>query len=352
VSVVDLHPEELLDKQARGTLSASEASLLEAHLARCATCRAEKLLRADFADELDEPLDERPSLSELLEGVAALRTKTPRDETPAEVDLSAEAPEREAPKSMPVPRRRAVTGTAWLLVAAAMLAVSAATGATQVGKQVWTRVVAVVTTIDTAPAPTASPAPKREARPAAPAPAPVEAVAPAPTVQALAAPASIEPAPSETGAPHTPEAPRAPRAAVRPRTAPPAPDAEAAALFDAAATARRRGDYGQAIALHRDLLARFPRTREAQTSRATVGRLLLDRGDPSGALASFDAYMTAGSGELGEEAMAGRATALERLGRSDDARRAWEALLAAYPSTPYATHARARVDAASEAIGR
>ena len=63
----------------------------------------------------------------------------------------------------------------------------------------------------------------------------------------------------------------------------------------------------------------------------------------SGALARFDADLASGSTELREEAMAGRATALERLGRNEDESRAWTALLAAYPGTPYAAHAKVRV---------
>jgi hypothetical protein len=70
--------------------------------------------------------------------------------------------------------------------------------------------------------------------------------------------------------------------------------------------------------------------------------LLLDRGNPGEALTRFDAYLAAGGGPLGEEVMVGRATALDRLGRTDDATSAWSALVTAYPDTPYATHARAR----------
>ncbi len=121
------------------------------------------------------------------------------------------------------------------------------------------------------------------------------------------------------------------------------PEPGPAELLDAESGARRRGDYGRVLELHRKLEARFVRSREAQVSRATVGRLMLDRGEPGPALASFDAYLRAGSGELGEEAMVGRATALERLGRADEASRAWGALLAAFPETPYAAHAMARV---------
>src|SRR4029077_16590911 len=89
--------------------------------------------------------------------------------------------------------------------------------------------------------------------------APVDAVVAPPVVPVVEAPPpAIVP---EVKAP-------APRLAPKPRAATPAtsagaplaPDAEAAALFDDASKARRQGDYARAIALHRDLLARFPRT--------------------------------------------------------------------------------------------
>ena len=82
-------------------------------------------------------------------------------------------------------------------------------------------------------------------------------------------------------------------------------------------------------------------------SRAIVGRLLLDRGDPAGALARFDSYLAAGGGDLGEEAMVGRATALDRLGKTDEATGAWSALVAAFPVSPYAARARARLENSS-----
>jgi TolA-binding protein len=122
----------------------------------------------------------------------------------------------------------------------------------------------------------------------------------------------------------------------------------AAALFEAAAEARRQESYVRAIELQRELLSRYPRSRESHVTRETMGRLLLDRGDPAGAYASFNAYLTEGSGELGEEAMVGRATALERLGRSGQAADAWRALLAAYPETPYAAQARSRLGSLSD----
>jgi TolA-binding protein len=135
---------------------------------------------------------------------------------------------------------------------------------------------------------------------------------------------------------------RAPQAMAARAASPPL---AAAALFDEANDARRRGDYARTLTLYHELESRFPHAREALLARATAGKLLLDRGDASGALAYFDSYLSAPGGELREEAMAGRATALERVGREGDARRAWSALLAAFPSTPYAAHAKARLGA-------
>ena len=119
----------------------------------------------------------------------------------------------------------------------------------------------------------------------------------------------------------------------------------ASGLFDSANTARRSGDTLTALARYDALESQFPATREARVAKATTGKLLLDRGDSVGALARFDAYLASGSSELREEAMAGRATALERLGRSDEESRAWSALVATYPATPYGTHARSRIAA-------
>jgi hypothetical protein len=45
----DLHPEELLDRAAAGTISADERTRLDAHLAVCPACRFEQQARADFA---------------------------------------------------------------------------------------------------------------------------------------------------------------------------------------------------------------------------------------------------------------------------------------------------------------
>jgi outer membrane protein assembly factor BamD (BamD/ComL family) len=114
-------------------------------------------------------------------------------------------------------------------------------------------------------------------------------------------------------------------------------------LFDAESHARRRGEYVRALSLHRELEARFGLSKEAQASRAVTGRLLLDRGNADAALACFDSYLASGSGDLGEEVLVGRATALEKLSQMDEARAAWQDLLERFPTTPYAPHAKARL---------
>jgi TolA-binding protein len=314
-AVADLHPEELLDRSARGELSAPDRARLDAHVARCAACRFELQLRADFADELGS--DVTPSSVERLTLASASQ---PRART------NAPAPGSVAPPALR-PRRRATRAT-WLLVAAAVFAVSVA-GA-NAGQRTWSRLVG----LELAPGDPAeaTPAPPRGAKHVVrhPAKGGSEPVSGAPAREEAR---SVDVLAPPVPAPAPPAARRA--------------GGEVASLFDAANDARRRGDYGRALQLQRELASRFPQSREAHVGRATLARLLLDRGDPGGALGNFDAYLAQGSGELGEEAMVGRATALERLGRTRDARGAWEALLAAYPGTPYAAHAKARLGSSS-----
>jgi TolA-binding protein len=114
----------------------------------------------------------------------------------------------------------------------------------------------------------------------------------------------------------------------------------AATLFAEANEARRSGDHARALALHRRLQQDFASSREAHASYGIEGRLLLDRGDAAAALASFEAYRQRGHGPLDESVLAGRASALERLGRNEDARAAWRLLLASFPDSPYGEHAR------------
>jgi TolA-binding protein len=120
-------------------------------------------------------------------------------------------------------------------------------------------------------------------------------------------------------------------------------DKSAAELFASANDARRRRDVTSSRALYHELQTKFPRSAEAITSYVTLGRLELDVGRSNDALVQFDRYLASGGGELREDAMAGRASALENLGRATDEKRAWEALLATYPKSLFSVHAKQRL---------
>jgi TolA-binding protein len=306
MSVVDLHPEDLLDKDAHGTLEEGERARLDAHVAHCSACRFERQLRADFAVDLegDWPLERLGSLGLLaIEALPAAPKTEPR--------LAAR----------PIRRRR--TKLVWLFAAAVLLVGGAAAAMNGLGEGPWSRFMV---------------------RPAPAAP-PVLGTTEAPRPKVHKTVAIVQPEPSAPLAPLAESV--TPPAAVRAvHVAAPAPARTlgAAELFDAATDARRRGDYGRVLDVDHELETRFPTSREAQVLRAIIGRALLDRGDATGALARFDGYLAAGGGDLAEDAMVGRATALDRLGRSDEAARAWAALLATFPATPYAAHAKARLE--------
>jgi TolA-binding protein len=307
VKIVDLHPEDLLDKDARGELADAERERLEAHLERCDTCRFERQLRADFAAEEDDDLVEE-NIDEI-----------------------------EAPPVSPRRVRRARFRVGMLVAAALLVGGVAGAG---VGIKTWTRLFTggedptVSGRTQETPRDTTS---ARVVVTSAPAPTPTELELSPPIDEPETAPiVPVYVAPPVTMTPP-----------VRMVTTPPVETAKPAspgALFDAAADARRRGDHVRALELHRELVLRFPSSREARVSYATVGQLHLDRGDAVSALASFDAYRAGGAGPLDEPVMVGRATALERLGRVEEARKAWSALLQAFPGSPYAQHARARLD--------
>jgi len=316
MSVVDLHPEDLLDKEAKGTLEGPERARLDAHVVQCSACRLERQLRADFAAELaaDLPLERFAGLGNL--GQLAIDA------------LPAALPQASPRATARAPRRRR-TKFVWLLAAAALLVGGAATAMNGLGEGPWSRFV-------TRPAP---PAPPAAGTTEAPRPkihrAPVVAL---PVVPPEAADSSEAPAPAPVVRAVRPVVGAGAAVAASAHTIGPAE------LFESAGEARRRGDYGRVLDTDRELEARYPASREAQVLRAIVGRVLLDRGDPTGALARFDAYLGAGGGDLAEDAMVGRANALDRLGRSDEATRAWTALVGAFPDTPYAAHVKARLE--------
>ncbi len=116
----------------------------------------------------------------------------------------------------------------------------------------------------------------------------------------------------------------------------------AAALFEEASALRDRNRLEQAIVVFRRLQHRYPEARETRISFALAGKLLLEQGRPAEALAQFDRHL-AQRGEAAEEALAGRATALKRMGRLAEEEQTWRKFLQAYPHSVYAHQASERL---------
>jgi len=365
--LAQLHPEDLLDKVARGTLTEDERERLDAHLAQCSACRMEQLLRADF--EADGGGD-RISYTSLVEGAlgaVASQGAQPGPKAPV-VPKRADEPGDVAPAPRvpaPAPWKRFA-----LLFAAAFVLLATAAAASEQGRALARKATSRFTSEERAreKEPTSAPAaapPKALAVAHAPEPA---GLASAPGAEALpvAAPTTVAAAPAPPVAappvaakvhvalvPSSTLVAAAPLAAAEPTPAaaepPPvpvvAPEPDAAALFSRANDQRRAGNVSGALAAYGDLIVRFPSSREAATAHALRGRMWLEQREARRALSAFDAYLATGRGELREEAMVGRARALGMLGQNEGERGAWSAVLAAYPSSPSAEHARLRVQA-------
>jgi hypothetical protein len=115
VSVVDLHPENLLDKEIRGELDGAERQRLEIHLAQCATCRLERQLRADFALDLSRG-SIPPEIASLVESLARRGTE-------------------DAPVPVALPRRGRRMKVVLLTVAATLTLVAGAFASTEAGRR-------------------------------------------------------------------------------------------------------------------------------------------------------------------------------------------------------------------------
>jgi TolA-binding protein len=278
----DLHPDGLFDLERQASLTESERQARDAHLAGCASCRMEHRLRADFAREPLVGSSDRALLDRATLGALAALSQSPRSASP---------------------RKR------WASAGVGLLVTGLAAAAVRSGRQ-----------------PTA---------PLSPPPA-----APAIAQHTSAGPASETPslAPSVSDGLGVPT-PGASSSVSR------APLATAPQLFARANAARRAGALPEALTLYRKLLADFPSSREALTSKVTMARALLDtQGNAGEALALFERYaQQAPAGNLADEALIGRAEALGRLGRSTDEADAWRALLARFPASAQRTRAEARL---------
>lgn len=304
METLDLHPEELFDKAARGLASTDELARLDAHLASCATCRFERQVRMDFESVGGSTANLDDLVARALSGAA---TKVP-----------------EAPR-----RRRVgpllIAATVALMGFGSFAAVAQFTGLLP---RLFTQRAEVPVVVPPPPAPSgAAPAVAPEVEPEPP----VESPPPPPPLVVAQRARVAAPAREEVVAP-TPDLPPAP---VEP---------DALALFSRATQARVRGETAEAIRDFRVVVARFPGSREASLSHAALGRLLLDRGEAASALEAFDAYLGSSDQALREDVQGARAMAFQSLGRADEERSAWEAVLQDYPAGVYAPRARSRLE--------
>ncbi|HSU41804.1 MAG TPA: zf-HC2 domain-containing protein [Polyangiaceae bacterium] len=301
MSVVELHPEELIDKLEAGTLGAAERVRLDAHLAACDVCRFELGLRRDLVDDLGAA------------GIPVPRAKVPRSARPqreSSIRLKASFLRR---------MRRWATGGG---IAAALFILAAASFAAYAARAAWSQRNA---------APSTTRGPERHAVLAAPQ-AQRNASGTLPSVARASADAVPAPVPLDS-LPASPQPVGSAPAAFGAR------GPSAAALFSEANEARRTGDTARAIDLYWTLERRHPTSQEGILSHVLVARVLSNR-DPSGALAEFDAYLATGAPSLAAEAWVGRARALAALGRDAESHAAWQQVLARYPESVYADEAR------------
>lgn len=342
MKVVDIHPEELIDKLHAGSLSASERERLDLHLAQCSACRFEISVRDDFEQDAPE-LEARPQLSfgererkplSAPPVVAPVRTRRRRwplialvaafvlcaGGATAAVVAGAVPAARWLPWAPPAQPSESSAATAKAKPKAKVVAVAPTTAPS-------------VAELSVAFEPVASAAP--ESLPASAKAPPVRAVAPLALVATrTSASAVVESAAAESSAPT--------RSDTTPRVDP------AAALFADANRARRDGNAERAVGLYRSLQSRFPSSAESELSRALLAQLLLERGNPEAALAGFDRYLAEGAPVLGAEALVGRARALEQLGKPAQAITAWQAVQSRFPGSVHARLAATRLAALGE----
>ena len=358
MTVVDIHPEELIDKLASGELSRSERERLDAHLGVCAVCRFEVTVRADFAEDT-LGLEERPCLSQ-SEAVPKVR-ELPVAPPPA-------ATQRRAPLSR---RPRALRRWLPLLLAAALaLGAGGALAAVLTGTvpspwglfqpgpasgakaslkgQLTPRVAA--SREPSEPSDGALALAGASGLPAGARPVSGAGAGVAPAVEAQAHPSRSSSALRAAPAPRGVDSNLAVAAEAAPtsnRLVPSDPAASrsnsAAALFADANRARRDGNADRAVALYRSLQSRYPASSESALSRALLAQLLLDRGSPEAALAGFDRYLADDAPVLSAEAWVGRARALEQLKRTAQAAQAWREVESRFPGSIHARLAASRL---------
>ena len=385
MTLSDLHPDELLWREACGTLSPDERADLNAHLQRCPACVMERIVRMEAArarvpSEADHAiaarLVDRVLAASERRPVAAIRVGWRRPlavaaavllfavgTAAAAAALVVRVRAREATRAAAlrnqtssaetVARERAPEVTPELPLAATGQAgdIGAPPGDAQIARAVSppryrrslpenhrsksgpVRSRTLAYAASGRPAGTQHPAQATEVPLPRPTPSsriqsPVRPIqAPARAVESAPPPPSQQPSAESAPAVVDPPPFRAPQILRR---------------AEQARTARRWADASRAF---EDLGRRYPGTREEIVGRALYGQLLLDQlGAPGRALTMFERYLAVDpSGALAEEARLGRAQALRQLGRSHEERSAWRELLREHPGSVHAAAARTRL---------
>jgi TolA-binding protein len=287
-------PDDLIAKERSVPLSELELHRLDAHCARCETCRVARQIGADFDRILVEPVE-----SEAVDRVVS----------------GAVANIWSAPFLAPVRQRNQQRRFRVALVAAVSVGfISASAAAWFAGVRIPLPFIAQETAIT---APTITPRSKRvKSAPARP----HATEAPAETIEA-----------SGAGTPTSTDVWKA-----RPN---------ATDLFTRANRARRDGQYSRAVALYSELQRKYPTSPEARLSHVSMGRLLLNRlREPQMALEQFQQYLSQSTqGSLSEEALFGQSMALMRLGRRSAEADSWVEILDRFPGSAYEKIARERI---------
>jgi TolA-binding protein len=362
---VDIHPEELIDKLAEGSLTHAERKRLNVHLGQCASCRFEIGVRADLAEDAPVLLV-RPQLTFAGGAQKGQALESPDEPLAPQVSPSVRARSRHRwPLSLLVAALVLCAGGAMAAISGAVssdwlpwsaepkpAASSVDISDTKAGLRMKRAVSKPTSLLPPATESTASsvapstPVGSAAAGPVAAEPAAVGSVA-------VALPASVVAAPTASPVRQR----RAEVALAAPENARAAALAEggsaevstrvepAAALFADANRARRDGNVDRAVGLYRALQARYPNSSEAGLSRALLAQLLLDRGNPEAALAGFDRYLAEDSPILSAEALVGRARALEQMGKPTQAAAAWRQVQSRFPGSVHARLAATRLAA-------
>jgi hypothetical protein len=309
---VDIHPEDLLDKEANGTLTDGEVLALDEHCAACSACAFERKVRASAARfEAAWPGDDA-KLGDVIREIAA------------------QQPARRAPRSL----------LHWGNAAAVLLALALSTAAYAAVKRGiergWFRPEGehVVETRGVAPS-------KRKR------------MEPAPAVTVDAGPGALPDAGQPVDANAAPQP--APKPKAHTKVLEPSPALSASEQLLAAGRARAAGEHGKARDLYIGLISAFPRSPEALVARVAAGNLLLhqlsrpgDLSRPRDAERQFAAYLReAPRGPLAEEARVGLAQSYAMLGRAADEKQAWQQLLHHHPASVHAARASQRIAALS-----